>query len=375
MDYEAVIIGAGVVGLACAAILSESGRKCLVVERNASFGRETSSRNSEVIHAGIYYPTDSLKAKLSVPGKYKIYEWCKNHDVEYKKIGKYIIATNESEIPELDKLLRQAKENGVEKIAYADPETFAEQEPHINCVAALFSEDTGIVDSHALMKSFADHAAEYGCDFAYKHNLQTIERIGGNYELGIFDPANEICHISAAVVINAAGLDSDIVAERAGIDIDKFDYRLTYSKGHYFRLSPSKKHFASHLIYPVPHQNVSCLGIHITKDMNDEIKLGPDIHYQNDRSKDYSVPEQLHQKFYEAAKRYLPELQPEDITADQSGIRPKLQKEGGRFRDFVISEESSKGLPGFVNLIGIESPGLTSSLEIAHYVQQLLNQS
>jgi L-2-hydroxyglutarate oxidase LhgO len=371
MDYEVVIVGGGVVGLACAMELSKTFRSVLLIERHESFGRETSSRNSEVIHAGMYYPTGSLKSQLCVKGNKFLYEWCEKKEVPHKRIGKYIIAVNLEEEERLDAIFRQGKINGVD-IAYSDIESFRREEPYIKAVAALWSPNTGIIDSHSLMKSLVDASAETGCDFAWKHELVGIDRSDGAYTLTINEPGGELFKINCRFIINAGGLDSDTIAALAGIDVLKADYKLNYSKGHYFRISHGKSHLAKHLIYPVPLKKLEGLGIHITIDLNGGLKLGPDNLSLNDRELDYSVPPELIDKFYTAASAYIDGLEREDIYPDQSGIRPKLQKPGEDFRDFIISEESARGLPGFVNLIGIESPGLTCCLSIAEMVRELL---
>jgi L-2-hydroxyglutarate oxidase LhgO len=372
MDYDIAIIGAGVIGLACASQLAEKGKSVLVIERHSSFGWEISSRNSEVIHAGIYYPKDSLKARLCVTGNHSLYEWCESKNVPHIRIGKYIVAVTKSEEEELDNIYNRAVGNGVIGLIRIPFDEVRQNEPNITCSSALWSKDTGIIDSHKLMESFAEDARSKNCDLAYKHSLNGIIKINDGYELEILDPGGMPCHISAAVVINAAGLDSDTVAEMAGIDVEKAGYRLHYCRGHYFRVVSSKRDLVSHLIYPVPHKNIRDLGIHVTIELGGEIKLGPDVQYLTDRRQDYRVPNNLHKDFYHAASRYLMNLQYDDIYPDQAGIRPKLQVEGGDFRDFVIKEESDKGLPGFINLIGIESPGLTCCIEIAKMVDEML---
>ncbi len=372
MDYDVVIIGAGVIGLACASKLADKGKSVLVIERHSSFGWEISSRNSEVIHAGLYYPKDSLKARLCIKGNRSLYEWCETKNIPHKRIGKYIVADNKSEEDELDKIYNRSVENGVIGIIKLPFDKVRQNEPNVKCTSALWSKDTGIIDSHKLMESFAENARSKGCDMAYKHSLDGIVKINGGYELDILDPTGMPCHISAEAIINAAGLDSDTVAEMAGIDVEKAGYRLHYCRGHYFRIVSSKRDLVSHLIYPVPNKNVRDLGIHITVELSGEIKLGPDVLYLKNRRQDYRVPANLHKDFYSAASKYLINLRYDDIYPDQAGIRPKLQTEGGEFRDFVIKEESGRGLPGFVNLIGIESPGLTCCIEIANMVEGML---
>lgn len=371
-DYDVLVIGAGVVGLAAAQRIASENMSVLVCERRGSFGNETSSRNSEVIHAGIYYKTDSLKAKLCVPGNEKLYDWCKKYDVPHKRTGKYIIAAKSDEMDNLNSIYNQGLANGVKELSLVSGKEINSAEPYIKSVGAIHSPNTGIVDSHKLMESFIMKAEENDCDFAYMHNVTSVNYVNNYFEVGIKGPDDDITDIKVKYIVNAAGLDADTVATSAGIDIDKNDYRLNYCRGHYFRLSSSKKYLASHLIYPVPPADKSSLGIHVTLDLNGELKLGPDTEYLGERVQDYSVSESLREKFYYAASRYIKELDIDDIYPDQSGIRPKLQVKNGPVRDFIINEESDKDLPGLINMIGIESPGLTCSLEIADYIMNYI---
>lgn len=373
MDFDIVIIGGGVIGLSIAAEICDSNKNVLLIERHPSFGNETSSRNSEVIHAGIYYPTGSLKAKLCVAGNKSIYEWCEKNKVPHRRIGKYIIAVNSEESEELENIYQRAKNNDVENIRPASISELNREEPNVKAYSALFSADTGIIDSHSLMQSLEFKAIENDCNFAWKHTVKGIKKVDNGYELEISAPDGEAIIIYANIIINAAGLDSDLIAEMPGINIDEHKYRLHYCRGHYFRIKSVKKNLVNHLIYPVPQKNVSGLGIHVTVELNGELKLGPDTEYLDERVQDYSVRGELQDKFYRAASSYLSGLDYNDIYPDQSGIRPKLQAKGEPFRDFIISEESNKGLPGFINLIGIESPGLTCCLEIAKMVKEMIN--
>lgn len=372
MDVEITIIGAGVVGLACAAKLAER-YSTVVIERRSSFGRETSSRNSEVIHAGIYYPKDSLKAKLCVPGNAMLYDYCERKDVGCKRIGKYIVAVEPDEIQTLEQTLAKARANGAANVRRVDLDRFRAEEPHVKAAAALFSPDTGIIDTHELMRSLERDAALQGADFAYNHEISGIEKIEDGYKLTAKSTHGDEFELTTKRVVNSAGLDSDTVAESAGIDVSAAGYELSYCQGRYFRIRPGKSYLANRLIYPTPPKNLTSLGVHVTIDLAGGLKLGPDVRFLENRVQDYTTPDSLRYAFWKAASRYLPELEPEDIFPDQSGIRPKLAKEGGEFRDFVIEEESDKGLPNFVNLIGIESPGLTSCLAIAEMVAEKLD--
>lgn len=209
-------------------------------------------------------------------------------------------------------------------------------------------------------------------DIIYNHSVKKIEKIDGGFALKIETTVGQIYEITTKYVINSGGLDSDLIAESVGIDIDKAGYRIFYSKGHYFKLNNSSKYLFNHLIYPVPPLDSSCLGIHLTLDLNGGFRFGPDVLDLKERGKSYDVPEELHSAFYDAIRRYLPNLEYDDISADYAGLRPRLVNAGSLDKDFIIHEESDKNLPGLINLIVIESPGLTASLAIAEYVERMV---
>lgn len=375
MDYSYIVIGAGAVGLAIAQKLSQHSTKVLLLEKNASFGEETSSRNSEVIHAGIYYPKDSLKARLCVRGNSLLYEYCAKNNINHRKIGKYIIALEAADEESLERSLKSAHANGATEVDYVSLADLYRNNPDVDACAALYSPTTGIIDSHEYMRSLEAHTINTGGDVVYNHKVIGIDKISGGYELQVQTADGETVSIQSECVINSAGLGSDEIARMAGIDIDSENLRLSYCKGRYFKIAPSAGLEINNLIYPTPAVNYVGLGIHLTLDLSGGMKLGPDTMYIDDRCIDYSVDQGLHEKFYVAAKRYLPKLSPDDISPDYSGVRPKLQKADEAVRDFYIREESERNLPGMINLIGIESPGLTSSLAIAEYVFGLINSS
>ncbi len=370
MDYNITIIGAGAVGLAIAKHFSEKGLKCLILEKNHSFGMETSSRNSEVIHAGIYYPEDSLKSILCIRGNALLYQWCDKANVPYKRIGKYIIANSEAELAELQAVYDNAVRKGVPGLSMLSKSEMNAKEPNIICEAAISSETTGIIDSHAFMQSLFDSASAAGADFAFNHSFAGLEKIANGYKV-IAESDGECFPIECEYVVNSAGLNSDSVAKSMGIDIESEDLQLHYSKGCYYRIS-GYPNIASKLIYPVPPANRKSLGIHLTLELSGGSKLGPDAEYISRENINYEVPISSIQKFYEAASVYIRNLKLEHLSPDQSGIRPKLQKPNENFRDFVIREESANGLPNIINLIGIESPGLTSSLAIAEGLDEFI---
>jgi L-2-hydroxyglutarate oxidase LhgO len=370
MDADAVVIGAGVVGLACARELAARGHEVIVIERHERFGIETSSRNSEVVHAGIYYPPGSLKATLCASGNRSLYAWCETHDVPHRRVGKLIVATSSDEEPKLDEILRRAEANGVRSLRTLSAAETRTLEPRVRATAALWSPDTGIVDSHAFMASLLADAGSHGCTVAWRHTLAGVDAMAGGYRLTAQADDGACTAVTARWVVNSAGLEADRVAAIAGFDVEACGYRLHYARGHYFRVHPRKRHLVSHLVYPAPVP--AGLGIHVTLDLAGGIRLGPDVEYLSARVQDYGVAEGLRETFHAAASRYLEGLEPEDLSPDLAGIRPKLQGPGEGFRDFVISEESDSGRPGWVNLIGIESPGLTCSLAIGELVGNLL---
>jgi L-2-hydroxyglutarate oxidase LhgO len=371
MDYEVIIIGGGVVGLSCAMFLSQKF-STLLVEQHPSFGRETSSRNSEVVHSGIYYPKDSLKAKLCVEGNKSLYRWCEENNVSFKKTGKVIVATNEQEIEYLEKLLENAKRNGLDGVESLDASQVRRLEPNIKAIAGLLVKATGIVDSHRLMESLYAKATSNGCSFAFNHKVVAIEPKGETYVISVQSKDGEKFNVSSKIVVNSAGLESDTICSLLGLDVDKLGYKLRWAKGHYFRVRHSKSNLVSRLVYPVPPKNANFLGIHITIELNGGLKLGPDLVYLDEKVKDYSVPEDLRQKFYDSVSTYLIGLEVEDLFPDQAGIRPKLAY-FNNYPDFIIKDEKENGFPGFINLVGIESPGLTCALEIGKMVYDLAN--
>lgn len=372
MSWDVVVVGAGVVGLACAAELSARGMRVVCLEREARVGQGTSSRNSGVVHAGMYYPANSEKARLCVRGNAAVWAHCEAHGVAHRKVGKLIVATDEPGEAKLHDILARGRANGVASLELL-PVSFARaREPHVRCRAALWSPNTGIVDAHGFMDSLAAIARRNDADFAFHHALERLERIGDGYRLTIRDAHGERSEIEAPRVINAAGLDADAVAALAGIDVDAAGYRQYYVKGNYFRIR--RRGLVTHLVYPVPEEGLAGLGIHVTVELDGSAKLGPDVEPLASRTLDYSVDESRAASFFRAASTYLEGLAEDDLMPDQSGIRPKLARPHHAWspsepaRDFVLAEESARGLPGLVSLVGIESPGLTSSLEIAREV-------
>ena len=373
MDAEITIIGAGIVGLAIAEKISEKHENVFLIEKNLSFGQETSSRNSEVIHAGIYYTRDSLKAKLCVEGKWLLYDYCKKYDIPFNNCGKLIVATTQEEIAVIEGIKQTALRNGVDDILVLEKDQIAELEPNIFAMKALFSPSTGIVDTHSLMKQYETNAINNGCQIVYGSEVTGISQIKNGYKVELLDADKNYYSFSTGIVINSAGLTSDKVSELVGISDDSL--KIVFCKGEYFRINPPKNKLISRLIYPVPHPNMEGIGIHVTIDLGGGVKLGPDVKYLESNVYDYKLTSSKQEAFYKSAKKFLPFLEFDDLAPEMAGIRPKIQKPGEQLRDFYIMEESDRGYPGFINLIGIESPGLTSSIAIAKYVNGLINKT
>jgi L-2-hydroxyglutarate oxidase LhgO len=367
-DTGVTVVGAGVVGLAVAARLAPRVPDLVVLERRGRHGQETSSRNSEVIHAGLYYPTGSLKARLCVSGNRRIYEICERHDVPHTRSGKIITATSEEEVPAHDKLLALGRANGVELELITGAQALA-LEPHIRSTAALWSPSTGVLSAHGLMDHFFHEATAAGAIFQARTELTAVERRTNDYRLTVRTDG-KLESFTSERVVNAAGLEADTVAALAGIDVDAAGYRLHYCKGSYFSVIGGKARLVTRLVYPVP-GHVS-LGVHAIVDFAGRLKFGPDAEYVPDRRLDYRVDESKRAAFAASVRRLVPAIGDEDLAPDTSGIRPKLQGPGDPFRDFVIADERDRGLPGFVNLLGMDSPGLTSAPAIADHVAALL---
>ncbi|RIK98483.1 MAG: FAD-dependent oxidoreductase [Proteobacteria bacterium] len=365
---DAVVVGAGVVGLAAAAALARRGRSVVVIERHDGIARETTSRNSQVIHAGLYYPVGSAKARLCVAGREMLYERCARLGIPHRRLGKLVVATSDEELAALERIRALGTQNGAPGLEIVDSDTVVRLEPAVRAVGALVSPATGIVDAHAFALSFAAEAEAHGAVLALGREVVAIELAAAGYRVIASGARGEREELAAAAVVNAAGLASDRVAALAGIDVDARGLRLHPCKGDYFALAPGAPLRFERLVYPVPMH--AGLGVHVTLDLGGRVRFGPDATYCE--RLDYAVDPGKAKAFAAAAQRYVPSLRAEWLAPDQAGIRPKLQGPSDAFRDFVIEEESAAGLPGFVNLIGIESPGLTAAPAIAERVAELL---
>jgi L-2-hydroxyglutarate oxidase LhgO len=372
MDTDVAIIGAGVVGLAAAVELSKT-RQVAVIERHGGLGLETSSHNSGVIHAGIYYPTGSLKHTLCVEGNPLLYEWCAAHNVRARHTGKLIVAVDDGELAALDEVRARAAENGVLRMEPVDAARLRELEPAVRAVAALWSGTTGVVDQSALMASYAADAASRGAWIALKHDVVAIDRDAGGFRIEMTDPSGAAAAITCETLVNSAGLGAPAVATMLGYPLDGDDatprMRQCVNKGRYFDIvTPEKARAIRHLVYPVPEHAKGGLGVHVTLDVDGGVHLGPDTEWLAEGMPlDYRADDARREDFHAAASRYLPFLEPDDLAPGQVGYRPKLQSPGGPQADFLIWHDR-----GYVHLGGIESPGMTASLALARRVAGLL---
>lgn len=365
---DIVVIGAGVVGLAIGAAIADKRREMYILEKEKVYGQGTSSRNSEVIHAGIYYPAGTLKAKLCVKANPMIYDICEQHKVPYKKCGKLIVGNGEIEVAQLDGIIKHAKSIGARDLEMIDADQIKKLEPNVRADHAILSPSTGIVDAHGLMDHFHREARrKAGSDpLVLDTEVVGIEQTGDGYVIKM-NSGGEPFEIESRVVINSAGLYCDKIAEMTGVDIDKEGYRLHWSKGEYFSLTGKPP--ALMLIYPPPPKDAASLGIHSVPDLTGRLRFGPNAFYVDEIN--YAV-ESEKEPFWRDIIEYFPSVRMENLHPDMTGIRSKLQGPGGPVRDFVIRHEEDKGLPGFINLIGIESPGLTASPAIAEMVEKMV---
>ncbi|MEM3005950.1 MAG: NAD(P)/FAD-dependent oxidoreductase [Candidatus Bathyarchaeia archaeon] len=367
---DILVIGAGVVGLAVASELARRDRDLFIVEKEEKYGMGASSRNSEVIHAGIYYPKGSLKAELCVKGNRMLYNICRENRIPHKRLGKLIVATNEEEMKTIGDLYRQGRENGAEGLEMIDEDGIRRFEPEVKAIGAIYSPSTGILDAHALMDHFYRKARRNsGIDpLILGTEVIDVKPVRGGYRVEMLG-MGERTSVEAEVVINSAGLNADRIAEMVGIDVDREGYRIHPCKGDYFSLSGRPP--VRMLIYPEPPKGGAGLGIHATPDLTGRIKFGPNAYYVKEIN--YKVESEV-EEFWRDITKYLPCIRKEDLHPDMAGVRAKLQGPGQPFRDFVIKHEEDKGLPGFIDLIGIESPGLTASPAIAEMVKNMVEE-
>ncbi|HEV8108197.1 MAG TPA: NAD(P)/FAD-dependent oxidoreductase [Burkholderiales bacterium] len=356
---DAVVIGAGVVGLAVARALALSGREVVILEAEDAIGTHTSSRNSEVIHAGIYYPKGSLKARACVEGKALLYEYCVSHAVPHRRSGKLIVAVDDLQLPELEKIQEKAHANGVTDVVWMTRAQALALEPELSCVAALYSPSTGIIDSHALMLAYLGDAEAHGAMLALRSPLDKACVRNHGFELHVEGSEP----IGCSILINCAGLRAPTVARkmegyRAELAPGEF-----YAKGNYYSLA--RRSPFSRLVYPVPEPGG--LGVHVTLDLAGQARFGPDVEWieRIGRKEDYAVDPRRAERFYAAIRRYWPALPDGALLPGYSGIRPKTAGPREPAPDFRIQGPGEHDIAGLVHLFGIESPGLTASLALA----------
>lgn len=364
LTLDCVIVGGGVVGLAIARELGLAGREVVLLEAEPTTGSITSARNSEVIHAGLYYPTGSLKAELCVAGKHRLYDYCRERDIPHRRCGKLVVASSEAEVGYLEKLLKQAEANGVDDCYLSDAAELARMEPRIRGYAALVSSSTGIIDSHRLMEAYAADIEAHGGAIVLNSPVLAGELLNDAVRLSV--GGRDPVEIEAKLVVNAAGLNAWAVSEGlTGLDSKTMPERH-YAKGCYFSLAGRAP--AARLIYPVPEPGG--LGVHLTLDLAGQARFGPDVEWVE--TIDYDVDPRRADRFYAAIRRYWPDLPDGALQPAYSGMRPKVVgPNGGGGGDFVIQGPEATGHPAYAALYGIESPGLTASMAIAERVARL----
>ncbi|QLE84137.1 NAD(P)/FAD-dependent oxidoreductase [Shewanella sp. Scap07] len=373
-SIDTLVVGAGVVGLAIGAELAKQGREVVVVERLPQFGMETSSRNSEVIHAGLYYATASLKAQLCVRGNQLLYPYCQRNQVGYRRLGKLVVAQQTTQLPQLAALQQQAQRNGVMDTQLLTAEQVHAKEPAINACGGLWSPSTGIIDSHGFMTSLLGQLQRYQGHLVSQTEFITARPLNDGFDVEL-ETDGERYQLHCRELINCAGLWAQSVSQRITGLASTHIPQAYWCRGHYFSYqapSPFK-----HLVYPLPPSDGSGLGIHSTLDLGGQLKFGPDTQYIDvnpDLPVDYAMPAALQEKFTQAISDYFPQLDGSKLVPAYSGVRPKLHNGAGNGSDdFIIQGAQTHGLNGLVNLFGIESPGLTASLAIAEYVARLLD--
>ena len=363
-SVECVVIGGGIIGLAVARALARAGREVLLLEKERWIGQDTSSRNSEVIHAGLYYPEGSLKARFCVEGRHKLYAYCAARDVPHKRIGKLVVGVSEDEIATLKRVIKHAEAAGVTDLEWLDGKDASSMEPALDCVAAFHSPSTGIIDSHALMQAYQTDAENAGASVVLRAPLIAglVTRDGFTLEIG----GSEQMALDCKLLVNSAGLYAPSLARRiAGIPAATIPHDY-YCRGVYFTLAgraPFKR-----LVYPVPEH--AGLGVHLTLDMGGAARFGPDTEWID--GIDYTVDARRGDKFYAAIRTYWPGIADGALQPGYAGIRPKISGPKEPAADFMIAGPARHGVPNLVNLFGIESPGLTASLAIADHVVSLL---
>ena len=363
---DTLVIGAGVVGLAIARKFVLSKKDVLLVEEQSTFGTITSTRNSGVIHAGVYYEKDSLKSKLCSIGNRLLYDYCKQYRIPHINTGKFIVSSGTDESKELHKILNQSKETGVEGVKFVSRDYLKSKEPLIECAEALYVPSTGIVDQNALMRSYLGEIEDNGGSIALNSKFLRSEIVDGSFVSKILSEGEEI-EIKSNTLINAAGLYAQAISKKIASLGEETIPRIYFAKGNYF--DTGKNFNIKHLIYPVP--NEASLGLHLGLDLGMQVRFGPDVEWIN--TINYDVNDDRLDIFYKGIQKYFPSIKRSMLKPGYSGIRPKLKNKGEGKSDFLIQGPKEHNVHNLVNLYGIESPGLTSSLSIADYVYDLLH--
>ena len=363
---DCIVVGAGVIGLAIARQLASAGREVVILEKEDRFGSGISARNSEVIHAGIYYPSGSAKAQLCVAGRKLLYDYCATHQVPHRRCGKLIVATSPEQVDRLEEIRAKAYANGADDLRLLTSTTAVQMEPGLRCSAALLSPSTGIIDSHAYMNALLGDAEARGAVLALRSKVIRAELTPDGIRLDVANENSEATSVLARTVVNATGLDAPAVAARfAGLN-GQYVPRPYFAKGNYYALA-AKAPF-SRLVYPLPEPGG--LGVHLTLDLAGQAKFGPDVEWLSavdTADIHYDVDLRRADGFYAEVRKYWPALPDGALQPGYSGVRPKVGPPG-HDGDFIIQGPGSHGVPGWVNLFGIESPGLTASLAIAQVV-------
>ena len=367
-NVEIVVIGAGVIGLAIARALTKLGKEVLILEEEQKFGQITSSRNSGVIHAGIYYPKDSFKAKMCVEGNKLLYDYLNKYSIPHRNTKKILVATNEEQLKIIDKIKLQGENNGVENIQKISKTAVSTLEPLIKCKEALLIPSSGIIDSYSFMNSLEGQIQDNKGMISYNSKVDKINFDGSYFNLEIINEKNNKVNIQCNKLINSAGLNATEVAKKIQALNRNLIPKIFFAKGNYFKLP--KDLGIRHLIYPIPEG--FGLGIHLTLELDNTIKFGPDVEWI-DSSKEYEVNKGRKKIFVNEILKYLPSIDENLLIPDYSGIRPIMNKKDKSMRDFIINTYDEHQIPGLINLYGIESPGLTSSLPLANYVANLVN--